>query len=234
MSSNYPAVWPLMQSMEGLVQFDKDMNLQVLLAESRSISDDGLVYTFNIDKNVYFHDDVCFPDGKGRKLTSYDFKYCFERVCDPRTKTRGAWLFRDRVKGAVEYNNSIQSGNLPQANDVKEISGIQCPDSFTLVITLNKPFAPFLSILTMAYAFVYPHEAVEYYKDNFGYHPVGTGQYKFVKWEFDKELVFEKNQNYWKKNKTGNPLVYLDGIKITFTRSSETEFLDFKEGRLDY
>jgi peptide/nickel transport system substrate-binding protein len=230
MCSNYPAIWPVMQSLEGLLQFDKDMNLQSMLAESYTISNDGLVYTFNITKNVFFHDDECFPDKKGRLLNSYDFKYCFERVCDPRTKTRGAWLFRDRVKGAVEYINSKQSGVI----DVNEITGIQCPDSFTLVINLTKPFAPFLSILTMCYAYVYPHEAVEYYKENFGYHTVGTGPFKFVKWEFDKELVFEKNQNYWKKNKAGNPLVYLDGFKVTFTRSPETEFLDFKEGRIDY
>lgn len=241
MCSNYPAIWPVMQSLEGLLEFDKDMNLQNLLAESYSISEDGLTYTFSIRKNVYFHDDECFPDKKGRMLTSYDFKYCFQRVCDPRTKTRGAWLFRDRVTGAVEFINSIQSGNSPQANAVKEITGIQCTDSFTLAITLTKPFAPFLSILTMCYAYVYPHEAVEYYKENFGYHTVGTGPFKFVKWEFDKELVFEKNQNYWsttrlveKKNKQGNPLVYLDGFKVTFTRSPETEFLDFKEGRIDY
>ncbi len=230
MCSNYPAIWPVMQSLEGLLQFDKEMNLVTLLAESYSISDDGLVYSFNITRNVFFHDDECFAGKKGRMLNAYDFKYCFERVCDPRTKTRGAWLFRDRVRGAVEFINSIQNGN----NDVNEISGIKCPDSFTLVITLNKPFAPFLSILTMCYAYVYPREAVEFYKENFGYHPVGTGPFRFVRWEFDKELVFEKNQNYWKKNKTGNPLVYLDGFEVTFTRSPETEFLDFKEGRLDF
>ncbi len=195
MCSNYPAIWPVMQCMEGLVEFDKDMNLHSLLAESYSISSDGLMYTFNITKNVYFHDDECFPDKKGRVLSAYDFKYCFERLCDPRTKTRGLWLFRDRVKGASEYINSIQNNKF----DVKEISGIQCPDSSTFVITLTKPFAPFLSILTMAYTFVYPREAVEHYKDNFGYHPVGTGPFRFVKWDFDKELVFEKNPNYWKK-----------------------------------
>ena len=230
MCSNYPAIWPVMQCMEGLVEFDKEMNLDPLLAESYSISDDGLVYTFQIKKGVYFHDDECFPDKRGRMLNSYDFKYCFERLCNPGTKTRGLWLFRDRVKGAAEYINSIQNNKL----DVKEISGIQCPDSSTLVITLTKPFAPFLSILTMAYTFAYPREAVDYYKENFGYHPVGTGPFKFVKWDFDKELVFEKNQNYWKKNKAGKPLVYLDGFKVTFTRSPETEFLDFKEGRLDF
>jgi ABC-type transport system substrate-binding protein len=230
MCSNYPAIWPVMQCMEGLVEFDREMNLHPLLAERYEISQDGLVYTFHIMKNVYFHDDECFPDKKGRMLNAYDFKYCFERLCDPRTKTRGLWLFRDRVKGAAEFINSVQNNKL----DVKAISGIQCPDSSTLVITLTKPFAPFLSILTMAYTYVYPHEAVDYYKENFGYHPVGTGPFKFVKWDFDKELVFEKNPNYWKKNKAGNPLVYLDGYTVTFTRSPETEFLDFKEGRLDF
>jgi peptide/nickel transport system substrate-binding protein len=151
-------------------------------------------------------------------------------VCDPRTKTRGSWVFRDRIDGALEYLNSIKENKF----DVKEISGIQCPDDTTLVITLKQPFAPFLSILTMPYGFVYPREAVEYYKDNFGYNPVGTGPFRFVKWEVDKELVMEKNPTFWRKNKAGYPFVYLDGIKVTFTKSSETAFLDFKEGRLDY
>lgn len=230
MASNYNAVWPLQQSLQGLMEFTKDMSLIDNLAKSHSISEDALTYTFIIHKNVLFHDDECFPDKKGRVVKAADFKYCFERVCDPRTKTRGAWLFRDKVKGAEEYINSIKDNK----NNVKEITGIQAPDDTTLIITLTKPFAPFLGILAMPYAFVYPKEAVEHYKDKFGYHPVGTGPFKFVKWDFDQELSFEKNPTYWKKNKAGLPLVYLDGFKVTFTRSAETEFLDFQSGKLDY
>ncbi|RPI17365.1 MAG: ABC transporter substrate-binding protein [Ignavibacteriae bacterium] len=229
-SSNYQTMWPLIQSLEGLMEFDKEMNIQSLLAESYTISPDGLIYTFKIRKNIFYHDDDCFANKKGRAVTASDFKYCFERVCDPRTQTRGSWLFRDRIKGALEYINSIKENKL----DIKEIKGIKCPDDSTLVLTLNEPFAPFLSILTMSYASVYPKEAVDFYKENFGYHPVGTGPFKFVRWDFDKELVFEKNPTYWRKNKAGLPLVYLDGFVVTFTRSAETEFLDFKSGKLDY
>lgn len=230
MCSNYPSIWPVTQVCEGLLEFNSDMQLEPLLTRSYKISDNGTVYTFNLRTDIYFQDDDCFPNKKGRKLTSQDFKYCFERVCDPRSKTRGAWLFRDRVEGVLDFINSIKNNRF----DIKEISGFKCPDDSSFIIKLVKPFAPFLSILTMAYAVVYPHEAVEYYKDNFGYHPVGTGPYKFVKWDFDKELVFEKNQTYHEKDKFGGPLVYLDGFTVTFTRSSETEFLDFTNGKLDY
>lgn len=229
MASNYAALWPLIQVCEGLVEYDPQMNLKPLLAESYSISENGLTYTFKLRPNVRFHDDDCFPNRKGRMVSSFDFKYCFERVCDPRTKTRGAWILRDRINGANEFINTVQL----QTSDFKlqtsqDISGIRCPDSLTLEITLTKPFAPFLSILTMGYAFVYPHEAVEYYQENFGYHPVGTGPFKFVKWDFDRELVFERNPDYW------NTPPALEGFKVSFIRSSETAFLDFLEGKLDY
>ncbi|MCI0449119.1 MAG: ABC transporter substrate-binding protein [Chlorobi bacterium] len=230
MCSNYAAHWPLMQMCEGLLMYTRAMNLEPLLSTSYNISPDGLVYTFTIRKGVFFHDNECFPGGKGREVKASDFKYCYERVCDPRTKTRGAWVFRDRIKGALEYINSIKENKF----DVKEITGIKSPDDTTLVITLNRPFAPFLSILTMPYGFVYPREAVEHYKENFGYHPVGTGPMKFVRWEVDRELELAKNENYWRMNKAGKPDVQLDGIKVSFIKSSETAFLDFNEGKFDY
>ncbi|MEZ4691841.1 MAG: ABC transporter substrate-binding protein [Ignavibacteria bacterium] len=219
--------------MEGLVEFDRNADLKPLIAKSWTISDDALTYTFTLRDDVYFHDNESFKEsgGKGRKVVSSDFKYCLERVCNPKTKSRGQWVYRDRIKGAQEYID-FMSGKTTEVVD--GVSGIKALNDSTLTIELTKPFAPFLSILTMSYGYVYPKEAVEFYGERFGQNPVGTGAFKFVKWDIDKELIYAKNDKYWGKDETGNSLPYLDGVKVTFTQSSETEFLDFQNGKYDY
>ncbi|MBV6479264.1 MAG: Heme-binding protein A [Ignavibacteria bacterium] len=231
MSNSVQSIWCLSVMMDGLVKFDSNKNITPAIAKNWFISDNGLKYTFILRNDVYFHDNACFGDAKTRKVTAQDFKYCLERVNNPKTKSRGQWVFRDRIKGAQEYID-FMSGK--SSNEVNEITGINAINDTTLEITLTKPFSPFLSILTMSYGYVYPKEAVDFFKDKFGQNPVGSGAFKFVRWDIDKEMIFEKNKSYWEKDKSGNSIPYLDGIKITFTQSSETEFLDFQNGKYDY
>ena len=233
MSNSTQTIWALSLCMEGLVTFNKDNKITPLLAKDWTISDDALSYTFNLKTNIKYHDDVCFTEtgGKGRRVTAQDFKYCLERVNDPNTKSRGLWVFRDKIKGAPEF---IDSKSDKSKEEVNEIIGIKVLNDSTLQIELIEPFAPFLSLLTMSYGLVYPKEAVEYYKDDFFKHPVGTGPFKFVKWEIDKELFFEKNPDYWDIDEAGIQLPYLDGVRFTFTKSLETGFLDFVQDKYDY
>jgi len=226
MSNSAYSIWGVQQIMEGLVEFDKDKNIVPCIAKSWAISEDGITYTFSLRNEVMFQDDECFKSsgGKGRKVTASDFKYCLERVNNPKSKTRGMWVYRDKIKGAKEFSEG----------KTNEITGIKAANDTTLTIELNNAFSPFLSLLTMTYGFVYPKEAVEYYGESFGNHPVGTGPFKFNHWSIDKELVLDKNPVYWKKDSKGAPLPYLDGVKITFTQSSETEFLDFQNGKYDF
>lgn len=217
--------------MEGLVSYNNRNEIVPQVARKWDISSDGLIYTFHINKNIKFQDDECFPNGKGRIITSGDFKYCLERVNDPSTKTRGLWVFRDKIKGAREFYEYKAGKSKAEA---KEITGLITPNDSTLIIELYEPFAPFLSLLTMTYGYVYPKEAVDYYKENFASHPVGTGPFSFKRWELDKTLTLIKNKNYYEFDSSNTKLPYLEQIEITFTKSVETEFLDFLNGKYDY
>lgn len=233
MSNSNQTIWALSLVMEGLVRYNKGNEIEPCLARKWTISDDGRLYTFYLNTDAKFHDDSCFAQsaGKGRTVRASDFKYCLERVNNPKTKTRGLWVFRDKIHGAQEYIDYM-SGKSQEKIEV--ISGIKAVNDSTLTIELTKPFAPFLSILTMSYGFVYPPEAVEYYGERFGQHPVGTGAFKFAGWQFDREMFFTKNDEYRESDAQGNRLPYLNGVSITFTQSSETEFLDFQNGKYDY
>jgi peptide/nickel transport system substrate-binding protein len=99
---------------------------------------------------------------------------------------------------------------------------------------LAKPFPPFLGILSMTYASVVPHEAVEYYGDDFRSHPVGTGPFKFQYWKENVKLVFRKNPNYFEHDEAGERLPYIDAVSISFLIDKQVAFLEFIKGKFDF
>jgi peptide/nickel transport system substrate-binding protein len=171
------------------------------------------VFTFHLRNDVFFTDDICFANSKGRKLTAQDVVYSFKRITDKNTASPGAWIFNNRVDS---------------------VNGFTAIDDSTFQLKLIRPFQSILGILSMQYCSVIPHEAVEKYGNDFRRHPVGTGPFKFVAWEEGQALVFTKNEHYFEKDSAGNTLPYLDGIKVSFYDSKATEFLEFQQNRLDF
>src|ERR1017187_3259790 len=70
------------QIYEGLVRFSMhDLTVRPSIAERWEIDESGTVYTFHLKKGVFFHDDPCFPQGKGREVNANDIKYSLELLC---------------------------------------------------------------------------------------------------------------------------------------------------------
>jgi peptide/nickel transport system substrate-binding protein len=86
----------------------------------------------------------------------------------------------------------------------------------------------------MQYCSILPHEAVEKYGGDFRRHPVGSGPFQIVAWEEGQGLILKKNQHYFEQDEKGKPLPYLDGIKVSFFDSRATEFLLFRQGKVDF
>jgi len=207
-------IWVDNQLYNGLLQLDSSLNIQPCIAKSYTISKDGLIYTFHLRDDVYFHKDECFKN-KTRKVVARDFVYSFNRIVDEKTASPGLWVFEH-----VEKNNG-------------KYDFVALNDS-TLQIKLKNAFAPFLGLLTMPYSFVVPKEAVDYYAENFRKHPVGTGAFYFKYWKEGVKLVLLKNENYFEKDKNGNTLPYLDAVNISFIVDKQSVFLEFIKGNMDF
>ena len=206
-------MWPAHQLFNTLVEVNDSLEIVPSLAKRWEVSADRLTYIFHLRDDVFFHNDGVFENKKGRKLTAKDIEYSLARIIDKKTASPGAWIFNRKVDPLQPF---------------------KAIDDTTFQLKLLRPYNPVLGILSMQYCSIVAREAVEKYGNDFRRHPVGTGPFRFVAWEEGQALVLAKHENYFEKDSAGNKLPYLDGIKVSFYDSKATEFLLFRQKKLDF
>jgi oligopeptide transport system substrate-binding protein len=166
------------QIFSGLVRLDENLEVKPDIAEKWTMSQDGKTYIFKLRKNVTFHN--------GKEVTAQDFKYSWERACNPSTGSDTASIYLNDIVGA----DDVLSG---RATDLK---GVEALDKYTLKVTIDEPRAYFLSKLTYQTAFVVDKENVEsnieWWKK-----PNGTGPFILEKWVPGDTITLVANNNYY-------------------------------------
>ena len=213
-ANNLEDIWGVNQVYNGLVQLNDSLQVTPCIAKRWTISEDGLIYTFVLRDDVYFHDNKCFEKENGRKVTAKDFVISFNRLYDA------------RVSSAVSLLTNIDR------TEKTGYKGFTSTNDSTFVIYLNEPISAFLSVLTMKYFSVIPYEAADFYGQDFRRNPVGTGPFKFKLWEEGTKLVLLKNENYF-EFEGKNRLPYLDAVTISFVKDKETAFMELLNGKYD-
>ena len=162
----------------GLVTITPDMEIVLDLAQSLEVSDDGLVYTFTLRDDIYFH--------SGRKVTANDVKWSLERAASPQLNSNTSLSYLRDIVGFIEK----------RYGQADEISGVEVIDDKTISIEIDFPKAYFLAKLTYPTAFVIDKDQVELNPRNWTRKPNGTGPYKLSEWKLGERIILEANTRY--------------------------------------
>ncbi|MHB1341951.1 MAG: peptide ABC transporter substrate-binding protein [Coriobacteriia bacterium] len=198
---------------DSLVDFDPATSEIIpAAAESWEPNADASVWTFKLREGAKFHN--------GREVKAADFKYAWERLCNPENKSEIAYHL-NAVKGYEEM----------QAGTAKELSGVKAVDDLTLEVTLVQPFGDFEYVVGHPALGPVPAEEldsadkVKAFLDK----PIGNGPFMMVEpWNHNQGIKIARFEDYY-----GTP-ANLDGVDFKIFKDEDTAFLEFKAGNLDF
>lgn len=186
---------------ENLVKYKTgSTEIEPALATSWVQSKDGLSWTFKLRQGVKFHD--------GTPFNAAAVKFSVDRQLPPQSTD-------DMPYASFTFDPNI----------VKEVKVV---DNYTVRFVLKAPYAPFLANLAMSLAApIVSPAAVKKYGADFIRHPVGTGPFKFEKWDTDQQIVLVKNSNYWGKK------ALVDKVVFKVTKENSVRASELMTGAID-
>lgn len=193
----------LVNTYDGLVEYDMEGTMQPALAESWDISEDGLTYTFHLRQGVKW------VDSQGREIgevTADDFVAGMQHLLD--AKPGSEYLAGDVIVNANEYAYG-------EITDFSEV-GIKAVDDYTLEYTLKSPTHYFMTLLGYtAYAPMnrsyyescggkfgaeFDNSAADYTYGSDPDHIAYCGPYVITNATANNMIVFSQNESYWNKD----------------------------------
>ncbi len=221
-----------------------------LAAGMPAVTDNGLAMTIKIAKGVYFADDACFENGKGRELTAGDFVFAWKRIANVKERSRNWWIFDNRIVGLNEFREYTKSvGKNHQVDYSRPVAGLQAPDDHTLVIRLKRPWPTMIYHLAYLPTAAAAKEAVDYYGRDIISHPVGTGPFKLKVWHRGSYVEMVRNENFRKElypcegeqkdleagllADAGKPLPLVDKLFFVLVEEDQPRWLQFLRGKID-
>jgi len=203
----------ILHIVEGLVGYNNGGEVKPLLAESFEVSPDGLTYTFKLRANVKFHN--------GKPLTAEDVVWNWTRYLKPETK----WAcLNDFVEGGAAH-----------------VTGVKATDASTVQITLEKPSAVFLGLMSRpecGYTGMISPESIA--ADGSFVKPIGTGPFQWNEWKKGEYIRLAKFADYVSPVNDGKPdgmvgskRPLADGIKFMVIPDASTVKAGLESGVLD-
>jgi len=198
-----------------LIDLDKDFNVIPASAESWSVSEDGLTWTFKLKEGLMWSD--------GTPLTAYDYEATYRFSAQPDSAWDFTWFYSFIGPGGIKNWSQVIAGELPP-----EELGVVAVDDLTLEVTTEGPFPPLPGV--MKFAFVMQKAALEAHGPYYNNDPatsVSAGPYMLESYDPGNKITVVKNPNY-----TGYRPARLERIEGIYMAPA-TFFAAFEAGEVD-
>jgi len=198
--------------MEGLTQYNEQLEPIPAIAKRWEFSESGRVITF------YLRDDVKWTDGQ--PVTAQQFEYSWKRLLNPNTASQYAYFLFD-VENAAEYN----AGKIKDADQV----GVKALSPTILQVRLKRPVIYFPSLTTFMVTFPQRRDVIEKYGDRWTdpEHIVTNGPFTLDQWHHEYKLVLQSNPDYYDAQPALNRII------MYVVRNPTTELTLYETGELD-
>ncbi len=197
----------IVEIFSGLVTISPELNIELDLAESFEVSGDGLVYTFTLRDDIFFH--------QGRRVTADDVRWSLERAASRELASPTALAYLGDILGVRERFYEGAEG----------ISGIEVIDDRTIQFTIDEPKPYFLAKLSYPTAFIVDRQQVEANPRGWTRRPNGTGPYRLQEWRLGQRIVLKANSEYH----LGTPVTE----EVLYELSGGSTLTRFENGELD-
>jgi len=186
---------------------------------------DLTVWTFKLDPNDKFSD--------GTPVTAKDFVYAWNRIANPKEINT---ITKKADPSVLSFHiDKIQGFKDVAGGKTTTMSGLKAVDDLTLEVTLSEPYADFEYVVAHPALAPVPQKYVEGGVDfngtkvPFGEMPIGNGPFKLSEpWKHEQFIKTVKNENYYGQKG------YLDGVDYIIFKDTQTEYLEFQAGNLDF
>ena len=197
----------IVEIFSGLVTITPELEIELDLAESLEVSEDGLRYTFTLRDDAFFHN--------GRRVTAEDVRWSIDRAASPELSSPTALPYlgdiagvRDRFYGRTET-----------------IAGVEVVDDRTVRLTIDAPKPFFLAKLTYPTAFVVDSQQIGSNPRGWTRRPIGTGPYRMQEWRLGERIVLRANP----RHHSGEPPIR----EVLYELSGGSTLTRFENGELD-
>lgn len=197
---------------EGLVNEAPNGDLEPGAAEFWEVSDDGLIYTFNLRREARW--------SNGDPVTADDWVYSLRRSLDPMTMSRYTFILNP-----IRNAEAIAAGQMP-LDDL----GVRKIDDYTLEIQLEGPTPYFLGLLTHSSSYAVHRPSIEQHGDQHTRpgNLVSNGAFMLGDWVVQSHVKLVRNPQYWDDSNT-----VLNEVWYYATEDQSAELRRYRAAELD-